>query len=175
MKTCKDCFHYDVCQYHITEETNMTVNECSYKFVDKEDVAEVRHGEWQVHQKGEYWHYDCPFCEDGYATKEEQMKPPNYCGNCGAKMDGKDKSTDTSTALINRQRAEIERLNKVVAYQKDEFEKLRITYDHFYESQIQEIKTKARSDAVNEFKRILDTGASQEERAQFMSEFGGSR
>lgn len=31
---CKDCIHYDVCQYHITEETKMTVAECS-NFKDK--------------------------------------------------------------------------------------------------------------------------------------------
>ena len=26
--TCKDCIHYDVCQYHIDEETNMTMHLC---------------------------------------------------------------------------------------------------------------------------------------------------
>ena len=52
------------------------------------DVAEVNHGEWKVHQNGEYWHYDCPFCDDGYATKGKDLIPPNYCQNCGAKMDG---------------------------------------------------------------------------------------
>ena len=34
------------------------------------------------------WHYDCPFCDDGFATKERCEALPNYCGNCGAKMDG---------------------------------------------------------------------------------------
>ena len=28
--TCKDCIHYDVCQYHVDEETELTVVECSY-------------------------------------------------------------------------------------------------------------------------------------------------
>ena len=32
---CKDCIHYNVCQYHIDEETNMTVNECP-DFKDKD-------------------------------------------------------------------------------------------------------------------------------------------
>lgn len=41
MASCKDCIHYDVCQYHITEETNMTVAECSYTFQNKADVVEV--------------------------------------------------------------------------------------------------------------------------------------
>ena len=39
--TCRDCFHFDVCDYHITELTTMTVNECSHKFVNKADVVEV--------------------------------------------------------------------------------------------------------------------------------------
>ena len=41
MSTCKDCLHYEVCQYHITEETDMTVNECSHGFKNKADYVEV--------------------------------------------------------------------------------------------------------------------------------------
>ena len=33
--TCKDCIHYDVCYFHIDEETSMTVNECAHGFKDK--------------------------------------------------------------------------------------------------------------------------------------------
>ena len=39
--TCKDCIHYDVCQYHIDEETTMTVNECSHGFKDKSRYIEL--------------------------------------------------------------------------------------------------------------------------------------
>ena len=53
------------------------------------DVVEVRHGEWVEHFAFDCWHYDCPFCDDGYATKERDKYKPNYCHNCGAKMDGK--------------------------------------------------------------------------------------
>ena len=52
------------------------------------DVVEVRHGEWAEGCSHGVWHYDCPFCGDGYATKERQEKPENYCSNCGARMDG---------------------------------------------------------------------------------------
>lgn len=41
METCKDCLHYEVCQYHIAEETDMTINECSYGFKNKADFVEV--------------------------------------------------------------------------------------------------------------------------------------
>lgn len=52
------------------------------------DVVEVRHGEWIVHEEDGYWHYDCPFCDDGFVIKMKMPTPPNYCENCGAKMDG---------------------------------------------------------------------------------------
>ncbi len=45
---------------------------------------------------------------------------------------------------ITRQKAEIERLK---AYYKDEFERLRITYDRVYENRMQEIK----AEAIKEF------------------------
>ena len=54
------------------------------------DVVEVKHGKWIIHQNREYWHYDCPFCDDGFLTESKMTSPPNYCSNCGAKMDGKD-------------------------------------------------------------------------------------
>ena len=41
MEKCKDCINYDVCQYHIDEETDMTVNECSHGFKDKYRFIEL--------------------------------------------------------------------------------------------------------------------------------------
>ena len=38
--TCKDCIHYDVCHFHIDEETPMTINECDH-FKNKADYVEV--------------------------------------------------------------------------------------------------------------------------------------
>ena len=38
--TCKDCIHYEVCQFHIDEETKMTVAECS-NFKDKSKYIEL--------------------------------------------------------------------------------------------------------------------------------------
>lgn len=38
MATCKDCIHYEVCQYH--RETKMTDNEC-FNFKDKSRYIEV--------------------------------------------------------------------------------------------------------------------------------------
>lgn len=41
MKECKDCIHYKVCGYHITEESDMSVEECAHEFVDTENYTEV--------------------------------------------------------------------------------------------------------------------------------------
>ena len=44
--TCQDCIHFDVCGYHITEMTQMTVNECNHfkpksRFVELPCVTEL--------------------------------------------------------------------------------------------------------------------------------------
>ncbi len=39
--TCHECIHFDVCDYHITELTTMTIAECSHEFKNKDDFVEV--------------------------------------------------------------------------------------------------------------------------------------
>lgn len=56
------------------------------------DAEPVRHGKWIENYAYGAWHYDCPFCDDGYATKKREKKPVNYCHNCGAKMDKEEKT-----------------------------------------------------------------------------------
>lgn len=84
---CKDCVHYKVCSDWSVSPIDNIVKNCKH-FKNKADVEEVKHGEWKEHYAYGCWHYDCPFCDDGYATKEKDKTPPNYCQNCGAKMDG---------------------------------------------------------------------------------------
>lgn len=53
------------------------------------DVVEVRHGEW-VYNRGQAFGEPCYFCSlciDGGSDNGRD----NYCPNCGAKMDGKDR------------------------------------------------------------------------------------
>ena len=54
------------------------------------DVAPVRHGHWIETYGNDCWYYDCSNCDDGYATTERDNNKPNYCQNCGAKMDLED-------------------------------------------------------------------------------------
>lgn len=39
MNRCKDCIYYNVCEYHITEETTFTVEECSHGFKHKDQYV----------------------------------------------------------------------------------------------------------------------------------------
>ena len=54
------------------------------------DVQEIRHGEWSLayavpdHNVKIQYGYQCSECEAVLNSKT------NFCGNCGAKMDGKD-------------------------------------------------------------------------------------
>ena len=91
-KNCWDCIHCDVCanidgfSHHVSD-----VSKCK-RFKDKADVEPVKHGKW-------YWEYDvvlddydyhCCSCGKNFAVKEKLTQLPNYCPNCGAKMDGKE-------------------------------------------------------------------------------------
>ena len=61
------------------------------------DVVEVRHGYWYI---TEYEYINCSKCGHMHYTGMDSTdqakqnlidgKVPNYCPNCGAKMDGKD-------------------------------------------------------------------------------------
>ena len=94
--SCKYCFHYDACFYHISEETKtLSANECPL-FVNKADVVEVRHAQFKWgYQNGQYGIW-CTICGAGWVDKgnaEWIAREHNYCPNCGAKMDG---ATDTN-------------------------------------------------------------------------------
>ena len=87
MFTCKDCVHYNVCGYHIDEETFMTTEECSH-FKNKADFVEVKHGKYIELDLGIY---ECSVCKNRICGFEENIKKVNFCDNCGAKMDGERK------------------------------------------------------------------------------------
>lgn len=57
------------------------------RYMDSADVVPVRHGHWiSKNPHGYEWIFVCSNCDyvDGYPFNER----PNYCPNCGAKMDG---------------------------------------------------------------------------------------
>ena len=54
---CKNCIHYDVCHFHIDEETSMTINECDH-FKNKADFVEVVRCRKCMH-RSDYIHGSC--------------------------------------------------------------------------------------------------------------------
>lgn len=91
--TCKDCIHYDVCQYNAyLEATQYAKDEKIYVtirnniackfFKNKADVVEVKHGKWINGDMPTYGGFKCTSC------KKNSIQNSKYCPNCGARMDG---------------------------------------------------------------------------------------
>ena len=58
------------------------------------DVVEVRHGKWKIKQDDFYCEYMmCSCCKEEFYPDDADTvdTTPNYCPNCGAKMDGERK------------------------------------------------------------------------------------
>ena len=75
--TCKDCICYDVCNYHIDEETNMTVYECSHEFKHKDQYvkmpAYVGQPVWHIRTLQKYHHGDKKWETLGYEIEEGKV------------------------------------------------------------------------------------------------------
>lgn len=95
MESCKQCIHYDVCEFHVTEEVkgwndSYIINDyCGGYYIDKSKVAEVKHGKWLEDED-----FDiaiCSECGDEYdvgdGTFKDFTEVYHYCPNCGAKME----------------------------------------------------------------------------------------
>lgn len=74
-------------QHQIYDTANMILSlvEDYVNEIPAADVVDVRHGEWINGVTG----YTCSVCD-----KQEPTKRFLYCPNCGAKMDGKDDSSE---------------------------------------------------------------------------------
>lgn len=68
--------YYDLGEYLTTQIRDMLMD------IPSADVAPVRHGHWEVIDAEEPRRYGCSEC------KRLSWNMENYCGNCGARMDG---------------------------------------------------------------------------------------
>lgn len=81
----------ELLHYNADETCSAVV--CDFEAIPTADVAPVVHGQWVKNndsfQTDDY--YCCYFdysCSECGAIVNDRYKLPNYCPNCGAKMDG---------------------------------------------------------------------------------------
>jgi hypothetical protein len=72
-----ECINYDGSGRQIASYTEDAIDD-----LPSADVAPVRHGRWEVIDAEEPRRYGCSEC------KRLSWNMENYCGNCGARMDG---------------------------------------------------------------------------------------
>lgn len=84
-ENCDKCNHSERCFYCDFDKALMLLEEA-----DDADVVEVKHGKWKIKRDD----YDCEYMmcsvckEEFYPADEDTVDTtPNYCPNCGAKMD----------------------------------------------------------------------------------------
>lgn len=83
-KSCSDCIHYDACYKieHYGHNPEATALLCEI-FIDKNDVAPVKHGHWNV---GYFHDRVCSCCLHPDNDLNDYVH--DYCPNCGCKMEG---------------------------------------------------------------------------------------
>ena len=92
MATCRDCFHCNACHemwlISVSQEDDFfeknDADTCE-DFINKADVEEVKHGEWFLLDDGSG---TCTLCGKHQKHVWDMDNWQNFCGNCGAKMDG---------------------------------------------------------------------------------------
>ena len=81
---CKDCIHYDVC-YHIAHYGRETETDKPCEKFKSADVVEVVHSKWIFYTDGSG---ECERCHIRQKNVWDYDNWQNFCGHCGAKMDG---------------------------------------------------------------------------------------
>lgn len=103
IKSCSDCIHYDACYKieHYGQSPETTALLCEL-YIDKNDVAPVKHGHWILLRESEITGfnpefagrdpiggYQCSNCkEEAIFDCNDEFVLSSYCPNCGTKMDG---------------------------------------------------------------------------------------
>lgn len=91
VERCRKCYHFKVCanvmknQLFIREKMLLEENpECEH-FISDEDVAEAVHSKWMLYTDGSG---ECERCHMRQKNVWDYEGWQNFCGYCGAKMDG---------------------------------------------------------------------------------------
>ena len=82
--TCRDCYHWGVCDGFGFVLDPIHGGVICDSFVKAADVVEVVHGRWVVENEESIRCSECCF------NRASIKIPLDYCPNCGARMDGED-------------------------------------------------------------------------------------
>ena len=90
---CASCLYKKNCAYLAKHKVVPKIVGCTCW--ESDDVGPVRHARWEPTgwMRGTYssktreHEYRCSGCRREKIWKKKTQKLPNYCGNCGAKMD----------------------------------------------------------------------------------------
>ena len=104
MATCKDCIYYEKCKSLRADFADSAdPSHTCYLFKDKANYAEVKHAEWVDDGFGR-GNMICSGCgqypvddEDGNPLSALAWWQPEYCPNCGARMDGRSDINEVSS------------------------------------------------------------------------------
>ncbi len=95
MATCKECLHYEACVLNEAYWVKHNADQACHAFKDKSKYVEQKHGHWILvaeNSTGDI--YVCSVCNFPHNPKKRDVElvrveeEPDYCPNCGAKMDG---------------------------------------------------------------------------------------
>lgn len=82
-RPCENCIHEEACKTANPDMVKKTYQCKHYK--STADVVEVKHGEWILHSDGSG---TCKICNTHQKDIWDMDNWQNFCGRCGAKMDG---------------------------------------------------------------------------------------
>ncbi len=91
MATCRECLHYEPCYEFANILDPMGGGIICDSFKDKSKYAEVKHGEWEIKCDDFDCEYMmCSICKEEFYPADDDTvdTTPNFCPNCGTKMDG---------------------------------------------------------------------------------------
>ncbi len=86
MLKCEKCIHKKIC----IDGANYKNAEACRNFVNENDVGFVKHGHWTEIDHSENfgdYHFVCSECKCNTPDRA-YVVAPDFCPNCGAKMDG---------------------------------------------------------------------------------------
>lgn len=97
MSTCKDCLHFEVCEFNDGLKKWCNPDYLCPHFKNKADYVEVKYGKWLKTKEPLGWQdvdcVECSVCHESWVIDDnfdfdDYSEYYKFCPNCGAKMKG---------------------------------------------------------------------------------------